>query len=160
MSDNRLSTQAAGGLQTRFFYWVALAMLTLTGFAQMPIFKRYYIADIPGLGWLAQFYVTHYLHYLFAIVFLGLGAYATVDYLLAKRKFFKISMAGVVKVGILAGLLVTGLLLAFRNLPGSRFTPGLIIFLDLAHMALVVVFIGTSTYGILTKTPWLFPRKD
>jgi hypothetical protein len=159
MSDSRLSTRATGGTQTRFFYWGALAMLTLTGFAQMPIFKRYYIADIPGLGWLSQFYVTHYLHYLFAVVLLGLAAYATVDYLLAKRKFFKISTTGVVKVGILAGLVITGLLLAVRNLPGPRFTPGLIVFLDLAHMALVVVFIGTAAYGVLTKTPWLFPRK-
>ena len=36
----------------RWFYLTTVFFLTLTGFGQMPIFKRYYIADIPGLGWL------------------------------------------------------------------------------------------------------------
>jgi len=49
----------------RYLYLITLFFLVLTGFGQMPVFKRYYIADIPGLGWLAQFFVTHYMHYLF-----------------------------------------------------------------------------------------------
>ena len=49
-------------------YLFLLFMMGLTGFGQMPIFKRYYIADIPGLAWTAKFYVTHYLHYLGAIL--------------------------------------------------------------------------------------------
>ena len=53
----------------RYLYLISLFFLVLTGFGQMPVFKRYYIADIPGLGWLAQFFVTHYMHYLFAILF-------------------------------------------------------------------------------------------
>jgi hypothetical protein len=47
----------------RYVYLITVLFLTLSGFGQMPIFKRYYIADIPGFGWLAQFYVTHYIHY-------------------------------------------------------------------------------------------------
>ena len=38
----------------RYFFLATVFFLTLTGFGQMPIFKRYYIADIPGLGWLAD----------------------------------------------------------------------------------------------------------
>ena len=34
----------------RYVYLITVFFLTLTGFGQMPIFKRYYIADIPGLG--------------------------------------------------------------------------------------------------------------
>ena len=64
----------------RYVYLITVFLLTLTGFGQMPVFKRYYIADIPGLGWLAQFYVTHYIHYLGAIVFLALLAYLVVDH--------------------------------------------------------------------------------
>ena len=59
----------------RWIYLTTTFFLVLTGFGQMPIFKRYYIADIPGLGWLAEFFVTHYIHYLGAIVLLGLIAY-------------------------------------------------------------------------------------
>ena len=47
----------------KYSYVAILSFLTLSGFGQMPIFKRYYIADIPGLGWLAKFYITHYIHY-------------------------------------------------------------------------------------------------
>ena len=49
-----------------YFYNTVIFFLILTGFGQMPIFKRYYIADIPGLGWLAQFYVTFLIHYIAA----------------------------------------------------------------------------------------------
>ena len=56
-------------------YIMLVFMMALTGFGQMPIFKRYYIADIPGLGWLAAYWVTHYIHYLGAALLLGIGAY-------------------------------------------------------------------------------------
>lgn len=160
MPDARPSTRTRGEFPVRVLYWITLAMLTLTGFAQMPIFKRYYIADIPGLGWLAQFYVTHHLHYLFAAVFLGLGAFVTFDYLLTKRTLFRVTTAGFVKAAILGGLTATGLLLVVRNLPGTGFSPGMIVFLDLAHMGLVVILIGASAYGVVTRTQWLHPRKD
>ena len=38
----------------RYVYLITVFFLTLSGFGQMPIFKRYYIADIPGFGWLAR----------------------------------------------------------------------------------------------------------
>jgi hypothetical protein len=62
-----------------YVYLITVFFLTLTGFGQMPIFKRYYIADIPGFGWLAQFYVTHYIHYLGAILILALVTYMIID---------------------------------------------------------------------------------
>ncbi|MDJ0667751.1 MAG: hypothetical protein QNJ61_10750, partial [Desulfobacterales bacterium] len=57
----------------RAIYLTLLVFMGLSGFGQMPIFKRYYIADLPGLGWLAQFYTTHYIHYLGAILLLGIA---------------------------------------------------------------------------------------
>ena len=35
-------------------FTTALFFSALSGFAQMHIFKRYYIADLPGFGWLAE----------------------------------------------------------------------------------------------------------
>jgi hypothetical protein len=35
----------------RWVYILTLFAMALTGFGQMPIFKRYYISDIPGMGW-------------------------------------------------------------------------------------------------------------
>jgi len=42
----------AMSLPGHWFYLITVIFLVLSGFGQMPIFKRYYIADIPGLGWL------------------------------------------------------------------------------------------------------------
>ena len=36
---------------TGFLYPFTLILMGVTGFGQMPIFKRYYLADLPGFGW-------------------------------------------------------------------------------------------------------------
>ena len=138
----------------RYVYLLTIIFMTLTGFGQMPVFKRYYIADIPGLGWLAQFYVTHYIHYLAAILFLALFTYVIVDYLVTNPKRKKITTAGYVRGAILAGLVISGVFLVVRNLKGSMFSPGFIIFLDLFHMGLVITFLTASLYCIITKQKW------
>ena len=138
----------------RYVYLITVFFLTLTGFGQMPVFKRYYIADIPGFGWLAQFYVTHYIHYLAAILFLALFTYVIVDYLVTNPKRKKITPAGYVRGAILAGLVISGVFLVVRNLKGSMFSPGFIIFLDLFHMGLVITFLTASLYCIITKQKW------
>jgi hypothetical protein len=142
----------------RYVYWITVFLLTLTGFGQMPIFKRYYIADIPGLGWLAQFYVTHYIHYLAAILILALVAYMTIDYLILQRKHLRLTASGYVRGAILAGILVSGLLLVIRNLAGSRLDPRFIIFLDLAHLGLVITFLTVAGYCLIFKKQWTNAR--
>ena len=139
---------------SRYGYAGVIFLLTLTGFAQMPIFKRYYIADLPGLGWLAEFFVTHYLHYLGAIAFLALASYLLCDYLLLRRRFVRLSTSGRVRASMLAGIVLTGLLLVLRNLSGSHFPPGLIIFLDVAHLGLAVLFLGTAVVCRVQKKCW------
>ena len=142
----------------RYVYLIILLLLTLTGFGQMPIFKRYYIADIPGLGWLAQFFVTHYVHYLAAILFLALTAYFVVDHLMLQKKQLRLTASGYVRGAILAGIMVSGLFLVIRNLPGSRFSPEFIIFLDLAHLGLVMSFMMAGAYCLIRKRGWVAKR--
>jgi hypothetical protein len=142
----------------RYVYWITVFLLTLTGFGQMPIFKRYYIADIPGLGWLAQFYVTHYIHYLAAIVILAMVAYIIIDYLILQRKHLRLTASGYVRGAILAGILLSGLLLVIRNLAGSRLDPRFIIFLDLAHLGLVITFLIIAGYCLIFKKQWTNAR--
>jgi hypothetical protein len=142
----------------RYVYLITVLFLTLTGFGQMPIFKRYYIADIPGLGWLAQFYVTHYIHYLAAIVILAMVAYIIIDYLILQRKHLRLTASGYVRGAILAGILLSGLLLVIRNLAGSRLDPRFIIFLDLAHLGLVITFLIIAGYCLIFKKQWTNAR--
>jgi len=142
----------------RWIYLATAFFLVLTGFGQMPIFKRYYIADIPGLGWLAEFFVTHYIHYLGAIVLLALAAYMIADYLMSERNSWNLTASGYVRTALLTGLLVSGTLLVIRNLTGSSLTAGFIIFLDLTHLGLVMVFLFVSLYCLIFKKHWTTRR--
>lgn len=142
----------------RYTYLMIVLFLALTGFGQMPIFKRYYIADIPGLGWLARFYVTHYMHYLFAILLIVLTSYVIAEYLFINRKRIKITISGYIRGALVIGLVITGVLLVIRNLAGSGFPPGFIVFLDLAHLGLVMVLLMAGLYCIILKKKWAKER--
>ena len=142
----------------RWFYLLTVFFLTLSGFGQMPIFKRYYIADIPGLGWLAEFFVTHYIHYLAAILFLAFTAYMIIDYLLLKRKSRRMTATGYVRAALLAGILISGVFLVIRNLSGSNFSAAFIIFLDLCHLGLVMGFLFVSLFCLIYKKQWTTVR--
>ena len=120
----------------------------------MPIFKRYYIADIPGLDWLAKFFVTHYIHYLFAILLIGLTSYVIAEYLFLSRKRIKITISGYILGALVFGLVITGVLLVIRNLAGYGLPPGFIVFLDLAHLGLVMVLLMAGLYCIILKKKW------
>lgn len=142
----------------RWIYLMTTFFLVLTGFGQMPIFKRYYIADMPGLGWLADFFVTHYIHYLGAVVLLALAAYAIADYLMAKRNWKRMTPAGYVRIALLAGIAFSGALLVIKNLTGTNFTSGLIIFLDIGHLGLVMAFLFAGLYCLIFKKHWTTER--
>ncbi len=130
-------------------------VMALTGFGQMPIFKRYYIADLPGLGWLAQFYVTHTIHYIGAALFLFLVVYCAVMYLGVLRKQFQLTCFAYVKVALLAAIVATGVFRVLKNLPDVVFSPGFTMFIDISHLAFVFAFIVVGIVTVLTKSPWL-----
>ncbi|MBU1713843.1 MAG: hypothetical protein KKD47_12200 [Proteobacteria bacterium] len=138
----------------RYLYLVTVFFITLSGFGQMPIFKRYYIADIPGLGWLARFYVTHYMHYICAALLIGFSAYIITGYVMAGRKKSELTVTGYLRGALIAGLIATGILLVIRNFEGYMFSHNFIIFLDLSHLALVMLFLLTSLYCLIFKKKW------
>ena len=152
------SNISAISLPVRWFYLIAVFFLTLSGFGQMPIFKRYYIADIPGLGWLAEFYITHYIHYLVAILFLAFTAYMIIDYLLSKRKSRRVTVTGYVRSALLTGILASGIFLVIRNLAGSNLSSDFIIFLNLCHLGLVMAFLFVSLFCFVYKKQWTTVR--
>ena len=141
----------------RLGFGLTLFLSALTGFAQMPIFKRYYIADLPGLGWLAQFYVTYKLHYISAIVFIALASYLVTGHLLAHRRQVHMTAFGYARSAMLLFILASGLLLVVRNLPGYRFPPLVVVALDFSHLGMVVLFLATSLAAVILRRPWVAP---
>jgi len=158
MQHNRSLPAGKGRSFFRWIYLPTVFILALSGFAQMPIFKRYYIADIPGLGWLAQFYVTHYLHYLAAVLFIALFTYIVVDYVATGRREKNLTVSGYFRGIVLTGILISGLFLVIRNLPGTYMHPDLIVWLDLIHIGLVVLFLFYSLYCLIMKKKWTTVR--
>jgi len=138
----------------RRLYLISIFALTLTGFGQMPIFKRYYIADIPGLGWLAQYYVTHYAHYLFSVLFLAVISYFAVVFIGMKKNRPALKTSDIARIICVAGLAVTGILLAVKNLDGVYWHFGLITWLDLIHLGFVM---GVLVVGLVA---WRVNKKE
>jgi len=126
----------------------------------MPIYKRYYLSSLPGLSWLADFYITHWLHYLFAAVLMGLAVYGLALLFLAFRKTRRPSISGMVRGILLAGIILTGILLVFYNLPGSSFSQGSVIILDLAHMLFAMAFLVAGLVSVIRRQPWTRPRSQ
>jgi hypothetical protein len=136
-------------------YGITLLFITLTGFGQMPVFKRYYIADIPGLGWLAKFYFTHALHYVCAALLLGFCAYVLVDLALSKKGLSRITAFGFVKALIILGLMGSGGLMVVRNLPGVYFSHTSIYVMNLSHLGLCMGLLLVSAYTLVKKKTWV-----
>ena len=149
--------RTADGMMTgpmRSIYMTLLLFMALSGFGQMPIFKRYYIADIPGLGWLAQFFVTHYIHYLGAAALLAVGAYYLSRYIIAERTLRHISPYGLLQGLIMSTIVLTGVLRVAKNYEGVYLSSGLIIFLDILHLAAVMLLLLVGLWGLSTKKRW------
>ncbi len=160
MPPRKTSVEAAALMAPpmKAFYLTLLIFMGLSGFGQMPIFKRYYIADLPGLGWLAQFYTTHYIHYVGAILLLGIAAYYAVFYLAERRRDLKISLYGWLQGGVMAGIVVTGALRVIKNYTGVTMSSGLIVFLDILHLVLVIALMLIGLAGLLMRRRWFILR--
>ncbi len=141
----------------KWTYGISLLLLSLSGFGQMPIFKRYYIADIPGLAWLAKFYVTHEIHYITASVLLALVFYISFDFLIRYNRGLRLSFSAYVKIGMIILLVVSGVLMVIKNLEGTRFSHGMIIGLDLVHMGSCMGLLLVSLYTLVMKKRWVKP---
>ncbi len=75
-------------VQVRFTHWItALSIFALffTGFGQMPIYKRYFIDQVPGLEWSSNYLVTLNVHYYAAMVLIFISFFYA-GYLLLSKK--------------------------------------------------------------------------
>lgn len=140
-------------------YLMLLFVMGLSGFAQMPIFKRYYIADIPGFQWLGQFYVTHTIHYLGAICLLALMVYCSVVYLGLLRRRFDLTVFARLRVGLLAAIVATGVFRVLKNLPDVVFSPGFTMAVDIAHLGFMLMLMAVGVTVMITRQRWLQKKR-
>ncbi|MBM4765403.1 cytochrome b/b6 domain-containing protein [Bacillus sp. B15-48] len=72
----------------RFVHWMtalSIFALIISGFGQMPMYKRYNITKLPGAEWLGEYSLTLVMHYLAAIVLVLIVFYHIFVHLLQKQ---------------------------------------------------------------------------
>lgn len=154
----RSGQYALGGRWAWWVYGIVMAVLVFTGFGQMPIYKRYYLSSIPGMGWSADFYLTHAIHYAGAVLLLAFIAYMGTEFLAAGRKRFRITPAGYLRMALLAGLVVTGVFRVLKNLPDVDFSPGFTMTVDIAHLGLMMAYGAAAALFWRMKARWVAER--
>lgn len=133
--------------------WIALCLaLGFTGAGQMPIFKRYYLADLPGMAWTADYMLLHTAHTLLAAVFLA-WAGARAGAWLVRRE--RVAPLGAWRVAVVAGLAATGLARVVKNLSGVWLPPDLVLAVDWTHLALALAFGALGAAALLRGAPSL-----
>jgi len=157
-SDTYPLTAGKKGIKT--LYILTFIVMAFTGFGQMPIFKRYYISDIPGMAWSADFYATHYIHYMGAILLLGLLAYCIIDYFLSGRRQYRLTASGYVRILLLAGIVITGIFRVLKNLPHVVFSPNFTLFIDISHLGFMMFYLMAALLFLITKSGWIRATSD
>ena len=128
-------------LAVRVTHWlVALSgiLLLFSGFGQMPMYKRYNIIKLPGLGWAADYEITLLLHYLGAAVFCA-GITFHLLYHLRRKEFGLLPRRGDIAKSIHGVKAMAGLT---RDLRHGKFQP--------KQRVIYAVFGGTSLVLLLT----------
>lgn len=125
---------------------LCMTALSLTGMMQMPLAKRYALTEIPGLAWTGDFYAVHRLHYVFGAALLFLAALVAVNWLLEWKDRLVLTRLGLARAAVLAGLLASGGLRVYRNLPGVTLPPEAILAIEWTHLILAMAM------GVLALT--------
>ncbi|MGI6553788.1 MAG: formate dehydrogenase subunit gamma [Bacillota bacterium] len=80
----------------RMIHWLVATstfVLIFTGIGQMPVYKRYLVDQLPGLGWSSNYAVTVFLHYLAAMILVFAAVFHLV-YFIGKKDFSLIPRKG------------------------------------------------------------------
>ena len=145
-------------LVLRRLYPVLLAVALFTGFGNMPIYKRYYISNIPGLGWAGNFYINLYIHYVTGALLLGLAVYFAVIFLKTRPSQRRLTVTGGLRTSIVILLLVSGFSLAIRNLSTIFFPFVTQMVVTFAHLTTAMILLVVSIGCGITKSPWTRQR--
>ena len=154
-SSSKMTSKRKG---LKWLYIMTFIVMAFTGFGQLPIFKRYYIADIPGMGWAAKFFVTHYIHYLGAIFLIALITYAITAFYLEDRKSFRLTASAYIRIAFLGAIVVTGIFRVLKNLPDIVFSSGFTQFIDISHLGFMMCYLLSALVFLISRSGWLAER--
>lgn len=141
----------------KILWWIYVALIVLTaftGFGNMPLYKRYYISNLPGLGWSGDFLINVRIHYLTGSILLGVGVYFLAMYVSAWKHRMYLSVTGWLRAVFLALSLVSGIIMALKNLPFVTFTFGWLVAMNFLHLGTAMIFVFLSLGCFIARAKW------
>lgn len=139
----------------RYFTYAIIGWLAVTGFGQMPLYNRYYIADIPGLGFLADFSATHYQHMVLSAALLAIAGY------LVAANFHRVRLlttSGQVRAVLFGFVFASGLLRVLKNQPNITFSPAFTVTFDLVHLfGVMALGMAALAFRLTGHSRWFHP---
>ncbi len=138
----------------RRLYPLALVVALFTGFGNMPIYKRYYVSAVPGLGWSGNFYINITIHYIAGAVLLAVATYFLMVYLKTRLDNGRLTISGVLRAILMGLTLLTGSLLAIRNLSQVNFAFGPQMITAFVHLGAVMLLLVLSILCGVVRIPW------
>lgn len=131
----------------KWFYTLILIVMFFSGFGQMPIYGRYYITSIPGLAWSGDFFIVQIVHLTTSFLLLGLITYYVVSRALANTLWPPQNTKAWMRGVLFLVLIVSGGILAAKNLSGVYIFPAAIVAASLVHLgAAMALLIAVVTY--------------
>lgn len=134
---------------------ISIGLLILSGLAQMPLFKRYYIADIPGMAWTADYHFNHYLHYIAAAILLFIVLKWSALFIKDRKQGVSLTMNGYIRAGLFLAIIITGFLRAAKNLPDVFFSPLATTSIIWIHLAAGALLCVAAIYARLAAKSYL-----
>lgn len=143
----------------KVLYGVAVITALFTGFGNMPLYGRYYVADFPGLGWSGNFFLNVNVHILAGSVLLAVAVYALTASLLIRRPpVDRLSFLGKTRAILLALTLATGAVMVAKNLPAVHLPMTALIAFNFLHMGAAVLFMLAALISLIFRRPWTKTR--
>lgn len=139
----------------RTLYLLTIFGVLFTGFGNMPLYKRYYIADLPGLGWTGNFYTNLYVHMICGAVLLAISIYFALSYLFTQKQSAKLTKTGIIRAVILALALMSGILMAVKNLPTIHFSFQMGMAFNFLHMGMAMFFLIMALICVVGRWKWV-----
>lgn len=149
MRDDRFDTYL------KWTFMAALGVSIFTGFGNMPLWGRFYVSDIPGLGWSANFFVNIYVHYLSGGVLLAIATYTIIQYSRRSDRTTRLSRTGVLRAMVFGLVVVSGALSAIKNLPAVNLSLAGLMTLIFVHLGAAMAYIFISLACRMLKKPWM-----
>lgn len=143
----------------KVLYGTAAIAALFTGFGNMPLYGRYYVADLPGLGWSGNFFLNVNVHILAGSVLLAIAVYVLTASLLIRRPpVEKLSFSGKTRGLLLALTLVTGVIMVFKNLPSVHLPMAALIAFNFLHMGAAILFMLAALIALILRMSWTKTR--